>query len=263
MHPKLRLCLARLAAPIMLAVAGASLSTVAQATAMSMGSASATLEVVDIVCTEGVVDPCDSGDLIFDLEANFVSLEDPIAVGSSSATATGSTSPTVDPLIPDLPVPLGVGDVISNSADADATADPNGFADALTLTDMVIAVENLSVDDEYEILFDLSYEVSASASVTDAVMEFAFADASVDILDVLGDVDEIFFATADSEFGPPADSDTATLSFSLLLFPGDSNTLTMLVDAEAFAAAVPEPGTVALLFLGLLGLGFARHHAAR
>ena len=230
-----------------------------QATAISDASASATL-TIESITSAGGTDP--AGVLFIDLFDSVVYIEDPFTLGNATATPVGTATPTVDSLAGDPPSPLAVGDTVALSATATASADATGLADPLAGTFLAIDLFNDSAD-SFTVEFSLAWSVAASASVDDTAREDAFSLAVVEVFNSTFILDEVFEASADALFGPPAASDGGVLSFSIVLDAFEGDSLTVFADASAVASAVPAPASLLLAGTGLLLVAARRRVAVR
>lgn len=221
----------------------------AQSTALYDAVASATLTVDSIINTTG----SGLGELLIQGQA-LVFDEDAVAVGDATAVANGS-------VLPSLPLDLGIGDDIdllaAVSGDAGATAG-SGTSDAFFLTDGSVTLENQSATDTFEVAFTLAYAAAASALVDDLINEFALSLAALSLETTSGGtlLDEVI--AADTVGGLPGDLVADSVSFTLMLTPGQTDAVFLLADAEGIAiaeAAVAEPATLGLMALGVALLG--------
>lgn len=123
----------------------------------------------------------------------------------------------------------------------------------------ITAINQSQTGGTEDVVFDFIYGADASTSLTDALLESAFADVSIFMDVVLGNqgapvVDELLSALG---------NDSGTLfeqgSFTLTLQPGGINGVQVFLDAFGQAisvsddAQVPVPASLALLGIGLIG----------
>jgi len=223
----------------------------ARALALYSASASGTLTIVSATNFDT---PGDFTDLTITGDA-FVPIDDVFTDGSGIATTGGFADVLGDPL------DIMIGDGLDQLSEVDGSASAVGYAESTHLTDGLLDLTNGSATDTFEIFFELAYSLSASASVGDPATEDAYAEATIDLLDDLGFVDVFETVLADALFGPPSDSLSDVVFFSIILAPGEIDSLALLSDADGFADAIPVPPTLALLAVGLVALGWRRRHA--
>ena len=240
-------CAAGLGLTLMFIFAGAP----AQATAIYAATASAVLTIQSI--TGG-----DLTDLSIEGSAEIVD-EDSMFSGNGTAATDGSASPSGSTL-------LGIADSIDLLAMANGSADPVGDAMSFFLTDSEVEIQNLSVDETFQIDFLLEYTLSAQADVDNPASEDANALATVAVeTELLGILFEQTLR-ANPDEGLPNDSVTDTFQFSIIVAPEGSEVVNLLADAEGLAAAVegpvvidvPAPAALPLFLVALAGLAIAR-----
>lgn len=243
-------CAAGLGLALVLGSAGAP----AQATAIYAASASAVLTIQSI-------DGGDLTDLVIEGSAEITD-ENSVFAGNAAANTDGSATPSGS-------TALGVGGSVNLLAMTDGSADPVGSASSFFFTDSEIEIENLSADDAFEIDFLLAYTLSAQADVDNLISEFASALATVAVeIETVGLLPEIVLQ-ADTGLGLPGGDVTDTLTFTVLVEPGESDTVNLLADTEGQATAadapvvvdVPAPAALPLFLVALAGLAIARRRA--
>lgn len=243
-------CTAGLGLLLLLAFSGAP----AQATAIYAATASAVLTIQSI----------SGGDLAnLSIEGSAeIADEDSMMSGNATASTDGSASPSGSTV-------LGVNDSINLMAMANGSADPVGNATSFFLTDSEVEIENLSLDETFQIDFLLEYTLSAQADVDNLASETANALAIVAIeTELLGILFEQMLQ-ANPDQGLPNDSLTDTFQFSIIVAPEESEVVNLLADAEGLADAaegpividVPAPAALPLFLVALAGLAVARRRA--
>jgi len=179
----------------------------------------------------------------------------------SKTDADGDASATIVPTLITVPVSLGVGDIIFQSAESFGEATDGGSLSNL-LTDLGIMVDNLSNQD---LTFTFDYDASTEAAVSGSVVDGddASADAQLQLFDELGSIAISLLPFAELADGILSDSLLDVSSFSFTLPSGESNEIGAFIDAFGDATAeaiqgVPEPSILPLIGVGLFGMGFAR-----
>ncbi len=243
-------CAAGLGLLLLLAFSGAP----AQATAIYAATASAVLTIQSI--TGG-----DLANLSIEGSAEIAD-EDSMMSGNATASTDGSASPSGSTV-------LGVNDSIDLLAMANGSADPVGDAMSFFLTDSEVEIENLSLDETFQIDFLLEFTLSAQADVDNLASETANAFAIVAIeTELLGILFEQALQ-ANPDQGLPNDSVTDTFQFSITVAPEESEVVNLLADAEGQASAeegpviidVPAPAALPLFLVALAGFAIARRRA--
>lgn len=140
-----------------------------------------------------------------------------------------------------------------------------GTAFSFLQSDGSIRLENLALTGT--ITFDFEYLVrsNVSAGVTgDHVFADAFANAIIEIFDdSFAFVDISRSISASLASGVLNDSVNEPGTFSVMLEPGQSSYISVLVNTSGGATYVPEPATLALFSAGLIGFAARRRRAAR
>tara|TARA_R110001583_G_scaffold46347_2_gene145443 strand:- start:922 stop:1872 length:951 start_codon:yes stop_codon:yes gene_type:complete len=175
--------------------------------------------------------------------------------GTGLATGAAGTTTTDDTVI-------GVGDsaAVSNSGSGTATL-PDGLVVIESFPLIDIFFENTGMV-ENSAVFTISWDLHTTASTTESLLlESAFADIfAFAILDEASGFTEIISLASSSDglFGPADNAGSTTFGISIGAedFAVLSLELEGIGSADAFA--VPEPGTVVLLALGLIGVASSR-----
>lgn len=171
-----------------------------------------------------------SGDVFYDFAVN----------GSSSPFDAGGDSPFEA---------LAVNDQAVWTSQAYGQTS-QGFAASNLFLDMLLDISN-QTDAELELVLDWEYTFVTTATVDDPAVEYAEANADIEFFGLPGQsgiFDTIFHQ------GP---QQTIVQSGTWLL-PLAANTDYQSIgflDTSGFAEAVPEPGTILLLGMGLMALG--------
>lgn len=223
---------------------------------LGCASAAATFDASSTVNLEitGVTNLTNPGDLA-DLEiTGFADVFD----ADSEVIGSGSVAIDPRPFVSGDPFALEVGDGVSLSSVVGGSA-TDGSAEAFSLLDGFVALDNLSFTDTFLIEFSLDYTLAVSTVVGNPSTDVAFAAA---LLDVITAFDTIVFEGL--ELGPSAPGGALSVMdevrFELTVAPGEADAVFLFADAEGFARAqaVPIPGTLLLFVSGLFGLLCAR-----
>jgi len=216
-----------------------SFASTAGAVAMYDASASLTLEVTDI-----------SGSLIAALANQSVTAELVMETGDGSVTNTATLDPG------GITAPIEIGDIFTNSAVVTGSADSSG-SQARSFLETGIFMLLVAGQDGAQIDFNYEFTGNATASTTD-LNEFAEAISSFLIEDLITEIaiDGAVYA-ANTVSGPPADDGIVSGSFSVVLSALADKILNVDVTAGG-TATVPEPTIIALMSLGLAGIGYGR-----
>ncbi len=137
-----------------------------------------------------------------------------------------------------------------------------GTATSFAFTQGLLSINNLSFTNSYTVNFVADWSYFVETSITNPISEFAFAISEIHLESlVLGSLLDIT-VSSDSDFGGGLFSDMRAFPYSVLLAPGESDVLTLTVDAFGTGDAsnatpntpVPEPSTFALMLIGLIGM---------
>ena len=231
----------------------------AAATALYSSMASATLTITSVtndttpgdlsaLTVEGGVDVtgCFCGPALF-IEGN----------ATGFATASGSPEFT----LPDYePVALGAGDSLTMSLSGGGSANSVGYTDTVLEALAGVLMSNDSATDSFTITFTLSYNIMATASIGDALVEDAVGEAGI-LAYSFSSEDEIVdaYAEADPLFGIFTGPFVDTITFTLALDPFAFDFVEVNLFAGGFAEALPEAGTLFVMIAGLAAFaGFRR-----
>ena len=189
------------------------------------------------------------GDLLITGDA-FVVDEDSIIDGNAFADQFAAAK-----VIGNNPNDLSLNDGLSQQAVATGNASV-GTAVSFALTQGILEINNLSLTDGYTIDFEVDWSYFVDASVTNVNLEFATAASDIffesDLHGSLLDQTVV----SDADFGGGLITDDGVVPFSIFVAPGESDVLTLSINAAGAATAitpVPEPSALALFGIGLLG----------
>ena len=235
----------------LLALVGFAVSSAANATAIFAGSAEATLTITSVT---NLTTPGDLTGLVIKGTA-LVSSTNELPQGSAGTSVDGDAE-----VVGVTPSDLSVGDGLFQRSAVAGFADPVGLSIAEHLTDGIINLKSSSATDTFEVAFLLAYSLTTSASADNPVVEFALAEAFLEVFRDNGpDVASLMlFANSDTDSSP--DSIVDEIAFAITLGPEDSDVITVHVDADGAAEGetIPEPHTSILLLLGLVLIAAAR-----
>lgn len=234
----------------------------AQATAMFSSSATVTLTLtgvenadpfsaapIDVLILAGTASTDPFGGDTFPFE---------FSEGTGTTSATSAGSPALTPPDFDDPTVLGIGDSLTLTATGSGAADPTGYAEVFSAAFGLVTIDNFSTTDDVVVSFMLEFSLAADASVDDPLVEDALSDATVGVFSLGGDVDVDEFVDADGLFGPLEAAFGDMFGFSMIVFADDFDDIELVVDAGGFAEAVPAPGGLVFLVVGLLAIRFRR-----
>jgi len=169
------------------------------------------------------------------------------------ANDSGAATAAFDFNVIDPAVSLSIGDAVTQTSNSSGSAS-NGFADSAAFTELDITITN---DSSQALTFSFSYDAILSGLTTvTAPGDVASAEAAVFMED-----NNTIYADAASTFG---NGEIMLFGeFDLALDPTEMMVISIGVDSEGFAEAVPVPAAVWLFGSGLLGLvGIARRRKA-
>ena len=153
------------------------------------------------------------------------------------------------------PIGLGLNEGLSlqTIATGEATL---GTAASFAFTLGTLAINNLSLTETFSVDFITDFSYLVDARVGNSNLGFATAVSEIILeSDLIGSVlDLTVFSDSDLDGG--LFTDNAVLPFSIVLEPGDSDNVSLTVNAAGIATAaapVPEPSTLTLFAIGLIG----------
>lgn len=180
---------------------------------------------------------------------------------------------------------FAVGETLSNSASVSGSA-VDGMSSANVFTDADMFVENLSLTDTFEISFELTYDMFASAMTDGMDGESASAESFVQVTTELFDgvtgtieqdgvISEILSGIVlelalDPSAGDGDMSESASILLTFVLEPLSAVNMFMFADALGNATgvammdadAVPLPGALGFMVVGAAGLAGLRKRKA-
>ena len=154
------------------------------------------------------------------------------------------------------PIGLSLTDGLSQQAVATGEA-KLGTAASFALTQGILSINNLSLTETYTIDFQTVFSYLVDTSVGNSNFKFATAVSEIFLGSDLNGSLLDHTVTSDSDLGGGLFTDNAVLPFSISLGPGDSDNLSLTVNAAGIATAatpVPEPSTFGLFAIGLFGV---------
>lgn len=133
----------------------------------------------------------------------------------------------------------------------------NGIADSIIIADLTnLSTEALTVVFEYEL--NVSTDAVATFGPGFNSDALSYAEASISLTSsggVIGDIlDDFISVETDALFGDPPASDSISNTFTLNVAPGATVELDLYAYADGFAVVVPEPSSVALFGVAIVGL---------
>lgn len=237
----------------------AALPAAALPIAMYDATVDATLSLVGVSVDEGT-GPAD----VEIVGEAFTILDDAFASGDASSSTAGGVAPTSFSPLETVPIDIDI------SASGSATG--IGFAESFYFSEALVDLFNFSPDNTVKLDFELDYSLSATASVTDPVLQAASANAFLSLQSSQG-VDPLleFDLLADTDLMEVGGSVADVFTFSIFVAPEDFAFLTILADASGVLTSdltappseVPIPSMAALFGLGAFGLLFKRRRKKR
>ncbi len=141
-----------------------------------------------------------------------------------------------------------------------------GTAASFALTEGILEINNISSTENYNVDFEVDWSYLVETSITNPISEIATAISEIHLMSTnLGSLLDIT-VSSDSDFGGGLFFNSSVFPFSVPLAPGESDVLTLTVNASGVADAVtaapntpvPEPSTFALMIIGLIGMALMR-----
>lgn len=209
----------------------------------------ATLSLTGVTVSSG------TGDVDVDISGeSFISDEDANSDGDATGAKNGAVSPTSFTSLDVEPI------TVQLSATGSATG--IGFADSFMAADSFVDIFNFSPDNTVRVDFQLEYDLTAIAAVSDAGLQVAEASTFFSLQNSQ-DFDPLveFDLLANTDFAELGGTISDILTFSIFVAPEADASLFLtaivlgnLDSALEAPTAVPVPGMAALFALGAFGL---------
>lgn len=247
--------------PLKAGVLGAAVAIVAALPAAALPIAMYDATIDATLSLVGVSVEAGTGDADIDVFGEaLIILDDAFASGDASSSTGGGVSPTIFSLLETDPITIDIA--------AGGSATGIGFAESFLFSEGFVDFTNYSPDNTIKLDFELDYSLSATASVTDPLLQAASANAFFSVQSSQG-TDPLleFDLLADTDLLEPGGSVADLFAFSIFLAPEEFAFLTILADASGVLTSdltappvsdVPIPAMAPLFALGAFGLLFKR-----